>query len=316
MPKNKKNLVLGAILVVLVGFAYGYYYYQNQDQARANNFVSDLDFSQVDKMVVERTGSSTTLLKQEEGWKVEGTKDFYVRESRTEDIKKGLTDLTEVNFELVSTNQDKKELYHTDLEHGSHLELYQGEEKAADFVVGRLDSPTVTHTYISRPDSEETYLAKNVQLTAMFLEKDWRSKVVFNNPDKEVKKLRFQYPEEEFTAEKKKTSEGEDKWEITEPNFRETNSEKLAQIEDLMTNLIATRIPEQSFAGTGLEKHLIIVEAQGDGFQNTIMVGEAKEDEDNGTLYYAKKGSSDNIYLITEEERNLLKTSVEELASE
>ncbi len=303
-------------MVVLVGFAYGYYYFQNQNQAQADNFVSNLDFSQVDKMEVERTGSSTTLLKQEEGWKVENTKDFYVRESRARDIKKGLNDLAETDFELVSQNKDKKELYHTDLEHGSHIKLYQGEEKLADFVIGRLDSPTVTHTYISRPDSEETYLAQNVQLTAMFLEKDWRSKVIFNNPGEEVKKLRFQYPGEEFVAEKKKTAEGKDKWEITEPSFKETTSEKLSQIENLMTNLIATKIPEQSFTGTGLGKHLIIVEARGDGLQNTIMVGESEETEEGQPLYYAKKASSDNIYLITQNERDTLKTSLNELALE
>jgi hypothetical protein len=51
------------------------------------------------------------------------------------------------------------------------------------------------------------------------------------------------------------------------------------------------------------------VEASGEEENNTLMVGEA----DQEGLYYAKKAKSDNIYLITEEQRNILKTTVEDL---
>ncbi|SRR6056297_722071 len=316
MEKNKKNLFLGIILVILVIIAYGYYFEQNQSEGKQNNFLSGVNPKEISKIEVNTLGSSTALLKQEERWKIDGEEGFYVSSEVASDMEQSLANLVKADFELASENSEKKEIYHTDEKHGAEVKLYRGEEMVADFIVGRLDSPTVSHTYISRPEREKTYLARNVQLTGIFLREDWRSKAIFDNPEKEVKKLRFQYPEKEFSLTRKETEEGDKVWRSTEPNSFTADSKKVSEITDLMIDLTATQIPEQKFEGTGLEKHLIIVEAQGGEWSNTIMVGEKYEADGEKDFYYAKKGSSDNIYLITKEQRDILKALPEELRSE
>ena len=78
-----------------------------------------------------------------------------------------------------------------------------------------------------------------------------------------------------------------------------------------MSNLTAISIPEQTFDNTGLEKNNIIVEATGEGINNTIMVGDAEDDEES--RYYIKRGDSDNIYLITKEQRDALDNQIWDL---
>ena len=73
-----------------------------------------------------------------------------------------------------------------------------------------------------------------------------------------------------------------------------------------MTSLNAVAIPAQTFDGTGLESHSIIIEISGDGVQNVLMVG-GENEEGN---FFAKKGSSDNIYLISPEQKESLETSI------
>jgi hypothetical protein len=70
----------------------------------------------------------------------------------------------------------------------------------------------------------------------------------------------------------------------------------------VLHNLTAAKIPAQTFTGTGLEKHNIIVQVTGGGFDNTIMIGDCTKDN----LCYAKTAASDNIYLISKSDRDAL----------
>ena len=79
-----------------------------------------------------------------------------------------------------------------------------------------------------------------------------------------------------------------------------------------MSNLSTVQIPAQTFEGTGLEKHTIIIQVMGDDIDNTLMIGDVKSIDAEGEdeLYYVKKGSSDNIYLITKEQRDELERKI------
>lgn len=325
---NRKNLVLGTILVVLLVLAY---LYQGplQDREEDNNFLSDVDMEEVDTMTITRNGSSTVLTKQGEAkWKVQGEGDFYVEESTAEDLGSKMASLTKTNFELVSTDKDKKGQFRTSEEKGSRVELKRGEDLLAEFIVGSLDSSTLNSTYVSRSDISETYSARNVELTGLMLRDDWRSKVIFDSPKNDITKIRFQYPDREFTVERDKPEEGyaeddldleegeeeeEQQWRGTDPYEFTVSDDQVEQVVDIMSDLEAARIPAQEFEGTGLSKHLIIIEAGGDDLDNTLMVGEKTDEEGQQELYYAKKGSSDNIYLITGEQRDILDRTMDSL---
>ena len=125
---------------------------------------------------------------------------------------------------------------------------------------------------------------------------EWRDLTIFSTAEEKIKKIRFQYPNREFTVEFK-----DDKWGGILPEKFTVNKGKIDKIAQIMSNLKAVEIPEQTFENTGLEKHLIIVEAAGEAIDNVLMIGNNRDG-----LYYAKKGESDNIYLIDKSDRDEL----------
>ena len=85
-----------------------------------------------------------------------------------------------------------------------------------------------------------------------------------------------------------------------------------------MSNLSSAEIPEQTFEGTGLENHEMIVQATGEELDHVLMIGgmkqlENEDDEEEEKLYYAKKGDSDNIYLIREDQKDELQKQIWQL---
>lgn len=172
----------------------------------------------------------------------------------------------------------------------------------ADFVIGKAGSDYMS-AYISQPNTNNTY-AVMVNLYDTFNQNDWRDKIIFSSEKDKIAKVRFQYPGREFVMEK----DGES-WTGKTPYKFKVDSKKIDEILDVMSDLSAVKIPEQNFTGTGLEKHLIIAQATGEGVDNTLMIGTENEDG----LYYAKKGNSDNIYLISKEQRNELNKQIWQL---
>lgn len=305
---SKKNLILGGVLVILVAiaFASGPIKEWSKKLGKPENLLSKVDMTQVEKIAIKSAQHDLELemVKNEFGsstdvkWRIVGTKDFYIV---NDDFIEGLNNAKEAEVEVVSENKEKKGEFSVNEENGTTVKLIKGEEVLCEFVVGKVSSDFV-NTYISKSDLDQTYLIKS-SINSIFVRDEWYDKIIFAGDKEVLTKVRFQFPTQEFTIEK-----SEDTWSGILPyNFR-VNEEKIQDILDVMSNLKSTEIPAQTFDGTGLEKHLIIVQATGEGIDNVLMVGEAKKDADgkDTELYYAKKGSSDNIYLITKEQRDAL----------
>ena len=328
---SKKNLILGGIFVVLLLFIY---LLQGplQDRGKGLNFMADLNMEEVDRIEIETADGSAVLLKEEKGkWKVEGEGDFYMRPSLAENMEKEMQALTETEFELVSGEADRKSEFETDDEQGALVKLYKEEEELKRLVVGTLDPTDYNDTYVSQSDIDETYSAKGVDLRSIFKTQggDWRNRAIFDTPMEDIDRVRFQYPNREFTVVKATTTdeEGEEveEWQGSTPWIFEVDQEKMEEVVMVMSELWAADIPEQDFEGTGLADHLIIVEATGEDLENTIMVGHrhepseeteeelAEEGLEDIELYYAKRADSDNIYLISEQEKNILDQSIDSL---
>ncbi len=95
------------------------------------------------------------------------------------------------------------------------------------------------------------------------------------------------------------------------PYSFEVDEDKISEILNIMSSLNAISIPEQIFDNTGLEKNNIIVEATGEEVNNILMIGDAENEEE--IRYYAKRGDSDNIYLITKAQRDALDKQIWDL---
>ncbi len=310
---SRKNIILGIILIILVAVAYIYQGPWQEWRAKKNeakNFLSGVDVEAVDRIEITRNGQTTALVKIDDRWKVDGTKDFYVKESVADNLINSLKDAVKAEVELVSANKDKKSSFETDEANGIQIVLKQGEDKVADFIVGKTAND-YRRVYISQPDKNETYLLK-AGLRSAVAQSEWRDKTIFSSPKDKITKIRFQYPTRELTIEKK-----DGKWQGVLPYAFKVDEDKIKKVLEIMSDLTAVKIPEQKFEGTGLEKHLIIVQATGEGIDNTLMIGEGSQDDkdDKGQplYYYAKRGDSDNIYLITREQRDELDKRIRDL---
>jgi hypothetical protein len=317
---NKKNLILGIILIVLVAAAWIYqgpFKDWRTNSGKAKNFLFGVDIDGITAIKIGRFGQETTLEKDGDRWKIGGTKDFYADPDVISAALSALKDAAGAEMTLVSKNEDAKPQFQTDDMTGVKVTLMNGGQEAANFVVGKTGSDYAS-TYLS-PGGAETYSCAAANISYAFSQPDWYDKIIFSSDKNQISQIRFQYPSREFTitevtengyegAENNETATATKTWAGTLPYKFKVSADKVDPILDIMSNLTASDVPAQTFDGTGLEKHNIIIEATGDGFNNTLMIGDDNGDE----MYYAKKGDSDNIYLITKEQRDALdKTSMD-----
>lgn len=294
---NKKTLILGVVLLILIALAY---LYQGpiknwqKNLGKPTNFLARLNIGKIDKIEVTRTNEITILEKQEKGWKIYGTKDFYAEKNLMDNLLESLRIAVNSQLEIVSNNKERKKEFGVD-SNGVNVKIYEIGEKKIDFIVGKSGSDFVS-SYISTPEIDATYSLKE-NLRRFFDREEWRDLTIFSNDKEKIDKIRFQYPNREFTIEKKDGS-----WQGTIPEKFSVSIDKIDKILNIMSDLAAVSIPEQTFKDTGLEKHLIIVQATGESTNNTLMVGSANKEG----LYFAKKGDSDNIYLINKEQKDEL----------
>lgn len=302
---TKKNIILAIVLLVLVGLVYLYqkpYQEWKQSKGKPVNFLSKVDVDQLSKIIVTRSGKTTTLERSGDKWRIGGTKDFFVEQASASYLDEKLKLTVKSDLEIASQNKDTQTSFETDEAGGTNLKLYKNDTEVANFYVGKMGSD-YNSTYISPFNSNMTYLVEG-NLNNAVNKDDWYDKTVVSGDKEKINKIRFQYPNRQFTMEKKG-----DNWEGTAPNKFTVKKEKADEILDLFASLMADSIPDQKFEGTGLDKNLIIVQATGEGVDETIMVGNANK----SGLYYAKNGTSDNIYLITKEQKEILDKEIKEL---
>ena len=324
---NKKNLILGGFLVVLIALAYVYqgpFKDWRANLSKPENFLADISVDQINRIEIVKNREATILEQAGEKWRIGGTKDFYVKDNIIGGMFDNLKQAVKADLELVSANKDKKSEFQTNEESGVHVKLMQGEKVLMDFVIGKLASDFVS-SYISQSEAEKTYLVK-INLNSSFDHDDWYDKTIFSTDKEKITKVRFQYPTREFTIEKQ-----DDIWTGTLPYAFDVDEDEVDEALDIMSNLTAAKIPEQTFKGTGLEEHAIIIQATGENIENTLMVGDPSTGStssqqasslqsggqagqgNGGELYYAKKADSDNIYLITKEQRDELDKRISDL---
>ena len=266
---------------------------------RPDNFFDKIKFEEIVKINLEKSGEKITLERQGDKWKIADTKDFYVRDT-DEIFVTYVEEAIKADFDLASNNKEKKSEFETD-ESGTRVSFENSEEILIDFMVGKMTSD-FAGSYVSLPDSDETYrVGANLGYAFNKEVNSWYDTMIFAGGPENANKVRFQYPNSEFSIEVV-----EEEWKGILPYSFRVDEEKVTNILEIMTSLNAAAIPAQTFDGTGLENHSIIIEVSGDGVQNVLMVGAENEDGN----FFAKKGSSDNIYLISLEQKESLETSI------
>jgi hypothetical protein len=301
MSKNKKLLI---ILIILLAAAYIYngpFQDWRANRGKPGNFLGKIDAADIAKIEITKAGESVALEKQGDKWLVLNSNNFYVKDSVASQLENALIESKNASVNLAGANKDKKMNFQTD-ENGIMVRLFDQEKELANFIIGKLAGDYAS-TYISLPESDETY-SIGVNLAGPFNQSDWRDNTIFANNIDDINFIRFQYPNNEIKIEKQG-----DEWKGVNPYEFNADSEKLKAALDIMSNLTAVKIPEQTFEGTGLEKNLIIVQVTGNNIDNTLMVGEANDQDQ----YYVKRAINDNIFLISKAQRDELDKQVADL---
>jgi len=298
------------LVLLFLAFVYsGPFQEWKADLGQAKNFLKKINIDEVNKIKIEKPDNEISLVKVGNRWKVDGTKDFYLRDNISETMISTLRDAVTAKVEIVSENPEKKGEFNTN-ENGAIVELMQGETVFIEFNVGKAGSDYLS-SYISQPDRDETYLVK-ANLNAALAGNEWYDKTIFDAEKEKISKIRFQYPTREFTVEKV-----DEEWLGILPYKFSIGDEKLDEVLSIMSSLIAADIPEQTFDNTGLGKNNIIIQTTGEGVDNILMIGDAQlkdgKELSDDTLYFAKQGSSDNIYLVTKGQRDELDKAISDL---
>ena len=103
---SKTTLRLIIILVVLWGAAYIYkgpMQEENIQEENPANFLSEISTESISKIIVNRDGVTTTLTKENDKFKIEGTKNFYVNKETSKNIIETLENAKIAALELVSS---------------------------------------------------------------------------------------------------------------------------------------------------------------------------------------------------------------------
>ncbi len=301
---NKKNLILGGILLVLVAFTWawnGPVKDWRRNKGEEKNFLSALSLDKASSITIDRASSTVTLEKDGDHWKVGGTKDFYVKKSVVDELSFALDKVAKGSIELVSANKDKKGEFGVD--NGIKVKVEE-DGNPIEFVVGNATA-NYDGSYVSYADTDKTWKV-GVDLSAVLSRGEWRDDQIFSFFKERAAKVRFQYPNRQFIVEKK-----ENKWNGTWPGkgFKVTD-DKVDAVLAVLESLKAAKIPEQDFKAFGSpEKNGIIIQVTGEQLDNTLMIGNCTKDG----FCYAKTGSSDNIYLITKEQRDALNKQTRDL---
>ena len=292
-------------MAALVFFAFLYQVpYKNwqKNHSRPDNFLSGINFANVTKIEIVKNKDVIVVEQKDDKWLIKDTKAFFVSPDIITEVKTGLEEADKAKVALASNNSDNKSNFEVDDENGTKVKLVHGEDVLVNFMIGKATSDFLG-SYISETGSEKTYSIATT-LNRVFVRDDWYDKEIFAIEKDAIAKVRFQYDDTGFTIEKE-----DDKWIGLVPYRFRVSEEKVEEILNIMSALSATEIPAQTFEGTGLEKNSIIVQVIGEGVDNTLMIG-----DDNGEeLYYAKKGTNDNIYLITKEQRDELDKTYRDL---
>jgi hypothetical protein len=302
---SKKTMIMGGVLVVLIALAFLYegpIKKWEDSTGKPTNPLEKFDMGKLGKIELTKAGKTTTLEKKDDKWKVASERNFAADQTVIDNLTADLGKLRDASLELVSSNKDKQKDFETS-ETGLKLKLIFVDSKQIEMIIGKMGND-FSSSYISWANSSDTYLVKvNVRQSADVPE--WRDKKIFVTDRAKLAKIRFQFPKSQFTIEKTANN-----WVPSSNPKSNLASSKVDKVIDAMANLQAAEIPVQDFKGTGLEKNSIIVQATGDGVDNTLMIGDKAK---IGDFYYAKKGDSDNIYLITKAQRDTLNTSINSL---
>lgn len=155
--KRLSIIILIGILFLLVAAVIGMKMYQEKKQEvpAAKSFYKDLKIDNVDKIEITKAGKALSLVKENGKW-LEMISETEKAEADSEAIKILLDKTKNIKVgEIITDKADKQELFQVNSA-GLQVIFYQGEEKLADFYLGKT-TPDFNGNYLRRNGENNIY---------------------------------------------------------------------------------------------------------------------------------------------------------------
>ncbi len=298
---SRKNLILLLVLAILLGLSAVYQLWwlpRVNNASREKNFLADINFKQVDKIIVKRGETATTLIRDGQRFKVQTAGDWQVNNLLTEAMNQAWQTAAGNPLFLVSQNKAAQADFKTDGS-GLTVKFFQSDRQVGEW---RLGLTRADYTYLSLPDSEATYEVKG-DLRSAFDYAEWRDMVIWTAPA-EITKLTIKRGRQTINLVKEN-----DSWLLVSDKKIKLKQDRVAQIASLMTNLSASSLPGAKETATGLDKSALIIEAGGQNLKRVLTVGQAKSADE----VYVRTDQNNNVYLIRKEQIDILNVGLSDL---
>jgi hypothetical protein len=176
---SKKNSILLGVLALLLIAVYIYQGpYSDWRDNKGGDVLASTVVEDLDGLEIEKNATTTvSLAKDEKGWKLADSKEFYIKEGINEELNDALRNLKEGSVEEVSSSPNRRGEFGTD-DSGVKLTLYSGEEKVKELIVGG-SGPGIESSYISYPEKWETYSVES-GISGLVQREQWGDPEMFN----------------------------------------------------------------------------------------------------------------------------------------
>lgn len=156
---KKQLLILTLLFVAIVALAFIQKYIDNASYSPKNEKLLAINTGLVDKITLTMPSKEIiTLNKTGSNWDITTPLISRADNEKVNEILESTKNLTTTG--LISSNKDKFDEFEVN-EKGTHVELFQNNEKKTGFFVGKISDDYV-HTYVRKDAEDTTYLAKGI----------------------------------------------------------------------------------------------------------------------------------------------------------
>lgn len=196
MNKNKLLIIVfGVLLLVYLGNKF----LGPDNERNFKNVLVELDTASVSKLVIKaraNSGDPVTILKEGENWIV--TRGNKSDNADVNSVKNMLSSLRKLEPQrLVANSEDKWAQYEVNDSLGTQVKVYQGEEVAADVVIGKFNfnqQARTAATFVRLTNEDEVYTVEGFLASTFNQEyNSFRNKTFITTTPENLTALKFDY---------------------------------------------------------------------------------------------------------------------------
>ena len=294
--KIRTTVILFGIFLILLVFVYLFEGPLSEKERRQQEGVVALfpDFQKESaaKISVASPTQEVILEKQEYGWKIAKTDDFFADPQLVDTALETIAQFKREN--IASRNPEKKEIFEVVPGKGLEVVVFAAdqEEPLAHFIMGKA-APDFFSSYVRKEGSDEVLQVSASRTTFEKDIKSWRDKTILTFPAELATQLTLTRPDESITLEKDESGS----WKIIKPEQIAAQQDVVKKILTTLSSLKALDFAEDyDVAKYQLDDPLLTITLiLKDQVEKRLLIGKMDEEK---SQYYAKNQADKAIFLI------------------